>query len=115
MGKVIAIDNDIQNPYSFEVTWDLGLRCNYDCTYCPAHRHNNTSPHASLDTLIKTSKFVFEYKKLMQSQMTFNRQWNIGFTGGEPTNNPNFLDMCEYIHSQNDPDVLVDVTTQWIF
>ena len=115
MGKVIAIDNDIQNPYSFEVTWDMGLRCNFDCTYCPAHRHNNTSPHASLDTLIKTSKFVFEYKKLMQSQMTFDRQWNIGFTGGEPTNNPNFLEMCQYIHAQNDPDVLVDVTTNGAF
>jgi MoaA/NifB/PqqE/SkfB family radical SAM enzyme len=115
MGKVIAIDNDIQNPYSFEVTWDLGLRCNYDCTYCPSHRHNNTSSHASLETLIKTSKFVFDYKKLMQSQMTFNRKWNIGFTGGEPTNNPNFLQMCEYIHSQDDPDMLVDVTTNGSF
>ena len=111
MSEIIAIDNDIQNPYSFEVTWDLGLRCNFDCTYCPPHRHNNTSPHASLETLIKTSKFVFDYKKLLQSYMTYNRQWNIGFTGGEPTNNPNFLAMCEYIHSQGDKDVVVDVTT----
>ena len=111
MSKIIAIDNDIKNPYSFEVTWDLGLRCNFDCTYCPSHRHNNTSPHASLETLIKTSKFVFDYKKIMQSYMTYNRQWNIGFTGGEPTANPNFLAMCEYIHNQGDPDVVVDVTT----
>ncbi len=111
MSEIIAIDNDIKNPYSFEVTWDLGLRCNFDCTYCPSHRHNNTSPHASLETLIKTSKFVFDYKKLLQSYMTYKRKWNIGFTGGEPTNNPNFLDMCEYIHNQNDNDVIVDVTT----
>ena len=111
MSQVIAIDNDIKNPSTFEVTWDVGLRCNFDCTYCPPHRHNNTSPHASLETLIKTSDFVFKYKKLMQSYMTFNRKWNIGFTGGEPTNNPNFLSMCEYIHKQNDPDIVVDVTT----
>tara|TARA_B100001123_G_scaffold37740_2_gene39052 strand:+ start:3739 stop:4995 length:1257 start_codon:yes stop_codon:yes gene_type:complete len=111
MSEIIAIDNNIKNPYSFEVTWDLGLRCNFDCTYCPSHRHNNTSPHASLETLIKTSKFVFDYKKLLQSYMTYKRKWNIGFTGGEPTNNPNFLDMCEYIHNQNDDDVIVDVTT----
>ena len=115
MGKVIAIDNDIQNPYSFEVTWDMGLRCNFDCTYCPDHRHNNTSTHASLETLIKTSKFVFDYKKLIQSYSTFDRQWNIGFTGGEPTNNPNFLEMCQYIHAQNDPNILVDVTTNGAF
>ena len=62
MSQVIAIDNDIKNPSTFEVTWDVGLRCNFDCTYCPPHRHNNTSPHASLETLIKTSKFVFDYK-----------------------------------------------------
>ena len=97
---VVAIDNDIKKPETFEVTWDMGLRCNFDCTYCPDHRHNNTSPHASLETLIKTSKFVFDYKKIIQSYSTFDRQWNIGFTGGEPTNNPNFLEMCEYIHAQ---------------
>lgn len=113
--KVVAIDNNISKPDTFEVTWDMGLRCNFDCTYCPAHRHNNTSPHASLETLIKTSKFVFDYKKLIQSYSTFDRKWNIGFTGGEPTNNPNFLDMCEYIHAQNDPNVLVDVTTNGAF
>ena len=112
---VVAIDNNINKPDTFEVTWDMGLRCNFDCTYCPAHRHNNTSPHASLETLIKTSKFVFDYKKLIQSYLTFDRKWNIGFTGGEPTNNPNFLDMCEYIHAQNDPNVLVDVTTNGAF
>ena len=116
MTKIIAIDNDIINdPPSFEVTWDMGRRCNFDCTYCPDHRHNNTSPHASLETLIKTSKFVFDYKKLMQEQMTFNRIWRIGFTGGEPTNNPNFLNMCEYIQEQNDPDIKVDVTSNGTF
>ena len=115
MNNVIAIDNNIKKPDTFEVTWDMGLRCNFDCTYCPAHRHNNTSPHASLETLIKTSKFVFDYKKLIQSYLTFDRKWNIGFTGGEPTNNPNFLAMCQYIHAQNDSDVLVDVTTNGAF
>lgn len=111
MSEIIAIDNNLNFPQSFEVTWDMGLRCNFDCTYCPPHRHNNTSAHASLETLIKTSKFVFDYKKLLQSHMTFERQWNIGFTGGEPTANPNFLAMCEYIHNQNDKDIIVDVTT----
>ena len=111
MSEIIAIDNNLNSPQSFEVTWDMGLRCNFDCTYCPPHRHNNTSAHASLETLIKTSKFVFDYKKLLQSHMTFERQWNIGFTGGEPTANPNFLAMCEYIHNQNDKDIIVDVTT----
>ena len=113
--EVIAIDNNIKKPDTFEVTWDMGLRCNFDCTYCPSHRHNNTSSHASLETLIKTSKFVFDYKKVIQSYLTFDRKWNIGFTGGEPTNNPNFLDMCEYIHNQNDPNVKVDVTTNGAF
>jgi len=39
----------------------------------------------------------------------------IGFTGGEPTNNPNLLDMCQYINEQNDPMLSVDVTSNGSF
>ena len=115
MAKIVAIDNDIKNPENFQVTWDLGRRCNFDCTYCPDHRHNNTSAHSSLETLIKTSDFVFKYKKLLKSYMTYDRTWFLGFTGGEPTNNPNFLNMCDYIHSVGDKDIKIDVTSNGAF
>ena len=49
---------DLLDGNVFQVTWDLGRRCNYDCSYCPMHRHDNFSPHASLEELIKNSDFV---------------------------------------------------------
>jgi hypothetical protein len=44
---------DLLDGNVFQVTWDTGRRCNYDCSYCPAHRHDNFSPHATLEDLIK--------------------------------------------------------------
>src|SRR6056300_900772 len=78
------------------VTWDVGRRCNYDCTYCPPHRHDNFSPHASLETLKKTGQFIFDYGELMFKYKT-QKSININFTGGEPTNNPNFLAFGEWL------------------
>ena len=78
------------------VTWDVGRRCNYDCTYCPPHRHDNFSPHADLETLKKTGQFIFDYATLMFPYKK-NKRLNINFTGGEPTNNPNFLAFGEWL------------------
>lgn len=78
------------------VTWDVGRRCNYDCTYCPPHRHDNFSPHASLETLKKTGQFVFDYAELLMKYKK-NKRLNLNFTGGEPTNNPNFLAFGEWL------------------
>lgn len=78
------------------VTWDVGRRCNYDCTYCPPHRHDNFSKHAALETLQKTGEFVFDYARLMMPHKK-NRGINLNFTGGEPTNNPNFLAFGQWL------------------
>lgn len=83
------------------VTWDTGRRCNYDCSYCPAHRHDNFSPHASLDELKKVGKFVLDYGKLINNYRN-HKQLNISFTGGEPTVNPNFITFGEWLESYRD-------------
>ena len=77
-------------------TWDVGRRCNYDCTYCPPHRHDNFSPHADIETLKKTGQFIFDYAELLFPYKK-NKRLNINFTGGEPTNNPNFLPFGEWL------------------
>ena len=63
------------------VTWDVGRRCNFDCSYCPTHRHDNFSKHADLETLKKTGKFVFDYANLIMPHKKTKRM-NINFTGG---------------------------------
>ena len=36
---------------SVKVEWNLGKRCNYDCSYCPAEIHDNFSKHTDIKIL----------------------------------------------------------------
>jgi len=90
---------DLLTGKVFQVTWDLGRRCNYDCSYCPAHRHDNFSKHATLDELKNNVDFLFEYVDLHMAARTF-KEANFGFTGGEPTVNPHFIPFSKYLKQQ---------------
>jgi len=85
----------------FQITWDLGRRCNYDCTYCPVTRHDNFSPHASLDELKSSVNFVYSYIDLYMQYRKEDRA-SISFTGGEPTVNPNFIPFVKYLKEAYD-------------
>ena len=90
---------DLLDGNIFQVTWDLGPRCNYDCSYCPTHRHDNFSPHASFEDLKKNSDFVLKYINLYMTYRSY--KWaSINFTGGEPTVNPNFIKFSKYIKAK---------------
>lgn len=91
----------LTNPESMMVTWDLGRRCNLDCTYCEASRHDNVSKHASLESLIDTYKFIKEWTGLYNSKRVYNSRTTINFTGGEPTVNPDIWKLAEYIKNDN--------------
>jgi MoaA/NifB/PqqE/SkfB family radical SAM enzyme len=99
MIKTTAIN--LKNPEPMMVTWDLGRRCNYDCTYCEASRHNNYSPHSSLDTLKNTFNFIKEWTAVYNTRRKFKSHTNVDFTGGEPTVNPNFWNLVKYIKEEN--------------
>ncbi len=72
----------------FNVQWDLGRRCNYDCSYCWPSSHNKTDPWVPLSALKKVVDKIDE-------QHTGKMQFN--FAGGEPTLHPEFLELCSYI------------------
>ena len=90
---------DLNTGAVFQVTWDLGRRCNYDCSYCPVTRHDNFSPHASLEELKSNTDFLFEYIDTYMQYRKF-KFTSIGFTGGEPTVNPNFIPFIQYLKSE---------------
>ena len=75
----------------FYVHWNLGKRCNFDCSYCADSLHDFISKHKSLDDLIKIAE------KLKNN--VHHKKIRIWFTGGEPTVNPNFLEFCKYLHN----------------
>jgi len=90
---------DLLTGKVFQVTWDTGRRCNYDCSYCPAHRHDNFSKHATLEELKNNVDFLFEYVDLHMNYLKIKKA-SFGFTGGEPTVNPNFIPFAQYLKQQ---------------
>lgn len=100
MIKTTAIMFD-QTP-EFSVVWDTGLRCNLDCTYCSGSRHNNYSPHASLDDFIRTFSFIEQWTDIYNNKRKIPLITAINFTGGEPTVNPGLWKLATYIKSRSD-------------
>lgn len=78
-------------------------------------RHNNWSPHASLQDLKDTADFVLAYCDLYVKYRTVKKV-NLNFTGGEPTTNRNLIQLFEYIREQNrDYDITIALTTNGAF
>jgi sulfatase maturation enzyme AslB (radical SAM superfamily) len=90
---------DLLTGKVFQVTWDTGRRCNYDCSYCPAHRHDNFSPHATLEELKANTDFLYKYIDTYMQYRNF-KLTSISFTGGEPTVNPNFIPFIKYLKNE---------------
>jgi MoaA/NifB/PqqE/SkfB family radical SAM enzyme len=71
---------------SIKIEWNLGKRCNYDCSYCPASIHDNSSPHTDIEIL----------KATVDKLMTLGKPIRLSFTGGEPTVHPKFKELIQY-------------------
>lgn len=103
MTKTQAINLKNTYPEPMMVTWDTGKKCNYDCTYCEASRHNNYSSFHTLDEYMTTFSFIKEYVNLYNRHRSNPPDCtNINFTGGEPTLNPNFWALAEKIKKDDD-------------
>jgi MoaA/NifB/PqqE/SkfB family radical SAM enzyme len=73
---------------AFSVDWYIGKRCNFDCSYCVDYLHDNYSPHVPLENMKKLVDLIYaDHGK--------NVFWSL--TGGEPTVNPHFMELCKYI------------------
>lgn len=73
------------------MTWMIGSRCNYACSYCPDELHDDYSPHPELEKL----KLVWQnfYAKTQHIGLPYK----ISFTGGEVTANRSFLPLIEFL------------------
>ena len=82
--------NNIE-PRVVNINWDLGKRCNYDCSYCSPAIHDWTSPHHSVDVI---NNFVTQIDAWVKSQ---NKTFNISLTGGEPFVHPEIINIVRII------------------
>ena len=71
---------------SIKIEWNLGKRCNYDCSYCPASIHDNSSPHTDIEIL----------KATVDKLVTLGKPIRLSFTGGEPCVHPKFVELITY-------------------
>lgn len=71
---------------AIKVEWNIGKRCNYDCSYCPSVIHDNTSPHTDIEVL----------KKTVDKLMGLGKPIKLSFTGGEPCVHPKFKELVAY-------------------
>ena len=74
-----------------KIEWNLGKRCNLDCTYCPSSIHDNFSPHTDINVLERTVDKLCELDKPLR----------ISLTGGEPCVHPDIEDFLEYLKRKN--------------
>ncbi len=91
---------DDKKEKALMVIWDLGRRCTYACSYCPAHRKNNWSDLASYEELVKTADNLERYSQIYNSKRNEKFKVSCSFTGGEPTVNPQFFKFLEYLQNK---------------
>lgn len=75
-----------QHQNYLKVEWNLGKRCNYDCSYCPSSIHDNSSPHTDIEIL----------KSAVDKLISIGKPVRLSFTGGEPTVHPKFSELIRY-------------------
>lgn len=85
---------------SFQIAWEITLKCNMDCSYC-GDGHNNKLSHPSLDEIIKTVDFIFEYLQIqMNSKPDHLKIAGLNIQGGESIFHPNIIEILEYIQEK---------------
>jgi organic radical activating enzyme len=88
----IAVEMNFPIPH--QILWDIGRRCNYDCSYCWTSVHNRTDDHKDFDLMKKTADDLIDNWAMGNSI-----RWNFG--GGEPTLHPRFLDLLKHLKDRN--------------
>lgn len=106
-----AIDYNQQSGYNMMIVWDLGRRCNYDCTYCTLYMHNSWSEHAKMEELKDTMRNIHEYYSIYKTFHKFKFDCTISFTGGEPTVNPSYFKFVEWIRENYGNQYRLSMTT----
>jgi len=87
-------DHALHNvPNVLTVVWNLGKRCNYDCSYCSPHVHDLVSPFVNLQDSLN---FINVINTEVQKS---NKKIKWAFTGGEPFVDPNFLTILDYLNN----------------
>ena len=94
MTNTIAVEHSSEKQSKvFKIEWNIGKRCNFNCSYCDDYTHDNFSKHLSLEIAKKTIDKIIEKTK--------DKKIKINLTGGEPTVNPEIEKIIDYMFNHN--------------
>ena len=108
MSKIISIEPAIDPTArpTFLLDWELTLKCNLDCSYCPTPQkvplslayHDNTADHPPLDECLKTIDFMYEY---VDAYMKYKPRWTravvMNIYGGESLFHPDIAEILKQV------------------
>ena len=91
MSKLVATKYRDNKLNTMMIDWYIGKRCNFSCSYCADFIHDNYSAHVSFSQMkIFVDKIVARFGT--------NIHWSL--TGGEPTLNPDFIELLKYLQDK---------------
>lgn len=91
--EAVAVETAFSPPPHIRVQWDIGRRCNYNCSYCWPDVHSSTEPFKSHELLKKAADSLLD--RLDPTKVILFQ-----FGGGEPTIYPKFLELIQYLNSR---------------
>ena len=94
--KIIRVEPT--NP-AFTVNWNIGIRCNFDCMYCPEMYHNTTDKDL---TLVELQTY---WKNIVEKTQHIGLKYKLTFTGGEVTINKKFMPFLLWLN-ENYKDII---------
>lgn len=93
----------------YQVLWDMGRYCNYDCDYCWPSVHNNNASHLDYGIMQRTlGAIIYWIVNKANTPIQQTKKIKFFFSGGEPTLNPDFLKICGWLQNEKQ---LVSVST----
>ena len=113
MSKIISIEPAIDpnaRP-TFLLDWELTLKCNLDCSYCPTPDrvpvsmayHDNSASHPNLEECLKTIDFMYAYvDTYMQHKPKWNRAVVLNIYGGESLFHPDIEEIMQSVRSKHE-------------
>jgi len=98
---------DPNNRISFLLDWELTMKCNLDCDYCPTGLyggHDNSTKHPPYQQCLQALDFMFEYVDLyMQTKPHSVKHVILNVYGGESLHHPDIVEILSKIRQRYMP------------
>jgi hypothetical protein len=98
---------DFHNRITFLLDWELTMKCNLDCDYCPTGLHgghDNSTQHPPLDQCLKSLDFMYKYADLYMANRPRGLKYVIlNVYGGESLHHPNIVEILQQVRQQYQP------------